>query len=118
MHLELLAAELSAARDSRSHVASPSSRDTRFSIEDGYRVGALLRAEALARGRTQCGLKLGFTNQAVWTALGLDSPFWSPVYVETVTEARTVSLDGFVEPRIEPEIVIGLASELNHGADR
>jgi 2-oxo-3-hexenedioate decarboxylase len=63
-------------------------------------------------------VKLGFTNRAVWDADGLDRPFWSPMYVETVTDQRTVSLGPFVQPRIEPEIVIGLASELTHGAGR
>ena len=63
-------------------------------------------------------MKLGFTNRAAWTAFGLDSPFWSPIYVETVTDQTSLSLHPFVEPRIEPEIVIGLASELAHGAER
>jgi 2-keto-4-pentenoate hydratase len=30
------------------------------------------------------GWKLGFTNQALWAALGLDQPFWAPVYAETL----------------------------------
>ena len=118
MDLESLAAELVAAHDTCSSVQRPSKRGTDFSIADGYGVGALLRAEALRRGRTQCGLKLGFTNQAVWNASGLDSPFWSPIYTETVTDRHTLPLSGLVEPRIEPEIVIGLASELTHAAGR
>ena len=118
MDLESLATELSSARDSRSQIEPPSKRAAGFSIDDGYRVGELLHAEALGRGRTQCGVKLGFTNQAVWNAFGLDSPFWSPIYVETVTDRRALPLDGFVEPRIEPEIVIGLACDIASGAGR
>jgi 2-keto-4-pentenoate hydratase len=116
--LEAIAAELSAARETCSYIEPPSMRGADFSIDDGYRVGSLLHAEALRRGRTQLGVKLGFTNQAVWKTVGLDRPFWSPIYVETVTDRRRLSLDAFVEPRIEPEIVIGLGSELAHGAGR
>src|SRR5262245_47675930 len=102
MDLNSLAAQLSTARETCSSVEPPSKQGD-FSIDDGYQVSALLHAEALRRGWTQCGMKLGFTNQAVWNALGLDRPFWSPIYVETVTDRHTVPLDRFVEPRIEPE---------------
>jgi 2-oxo-3-hexenedioate decarboxylase len=58
-------------------------------------------------------VKLGFTNRAVWEAVGLTSPFWSPIYETTVTDRREVSLDPFVAPRIEPEIVLGFQGELS-----
>jgi 2-oxo-3-hexenedioate decarboxylase len=70
----------------------------------------------LASGATQVGLKLGFTNKAVWNRFGLDSPFWSPIYDDTVWESRVPSLDGLVAPRIEPEIVLGFHDELHPGA--
>jgi 2-keto-4-pentenoate hydratase len=70
----------------------PSRRGARFSIDDGYGVAAHVHADALRRGHTQAGLKLGFTNQTVWKAFGLDSPFWSPIYLETVSDnARFLS---------------------------
>ena len=83
-----------------------------FSIEDGNVVGRQLHAQRLAAGARPVGLKLGFTNEAVWEALGLTSPFWSPIYDDTVTEGPEVSLDRFVAPRIEPEIVLGFRSAL------
>jgi len=77
-----------------------------------------MHAHALRNGCKQAGLKLGFTNQAAWNALGLDRPFWSPIYEETVTDRNLLSLDPFLEPRIEPEIVVGFGSALTHAASR
>jgi 2-oxo-3-hexenedioate decarboxylase len=61
-------------------------------------------------------MKLGFTNQAVWAAAGLTSPFWSPIYEDTVISYREVSLASFVAPRLEPEIVLGFRSDLPRDA--
>jgi len=118
VELDSIVAALSAARAEGSYAELPSASNAEFSIEDGYAVGRLLHARALRDGWTQVGMKLGFTNQAVWNAVGLDSPFWSPIYVETVTDRGRLSLQGLLEPRIEPEIVVGLGSPLTHGASR
>src|SRR5207249_283169 len=118
MDLESIAAELSTARRTRSYVDPPSVRHADFSIGDGYAVGALVHANALRGGYTQRGVKLGFTNPAAWDALGVEGPFWAPIYAETVTDRHELSLEPFVEPRLEPEIVVGLSSSLSRGAGR
>jgi 2-keto-4-pentenoate hydratase len=48
--------------------------------------------------------------------LGLDRPFWAPMYDKTVMVSRSVSLDSLVAPRIEPEIAVGLRDDLAPGA--
>jgi 2-oxo-3-hexenedioate decarboxylase len=111
--LDDVASELSVARATGALVEPPSRRHPPFSVEDGYAVG-----RRLALGRAQVGLKLGFTNTAVWRKLGLDSPFWAPMYDDTVTEARDILLDGLVAPRIEPEIVFGFRRNLQPGSSR
>jgi 2-oxo-3-hexenedioate decarboxylase len=116
MDLEAIANELIVARRTRSFIEPPSSRNPAFSVEVGYAVGALLHAESLRCGCTAVGLKLGFTNQTVWSEYGLDSPFCAPMYAETVTDRREVSLGAFVGPRIEPEIVVGVGADLHRGA--
>jgi 2-keto-4-pentenoate hydratase len=56
-----------------------------FSLAAGYAVARLLDQEMLAGGAVRVGTKLGFTNQEVWSQVGLDMPFWSPMYDTTVT---------------------------------
>jgi len=116
--LDDVAKELSVARAAGVLVEPPSHRHSPFSFEDGYAVGRRLHEQTLASGRSQIGLKLGFTNTAVWRQLGLDSPFWAPMYDDTVIETREVSLNGLVAPRIEPEIVLGFRTDLQPGCFR
>ncbi len=93
----------------------------------------LARAEALqagiasarlARGERPVGYKIGFTNRAIWPLYGVFQPIWAPVWDTTLTRAAAAG-DGapaagarvvaarvvaarFAEPRLEPEIVVGL----------
>jgi 2-oxo-3-hexenedioate decarboxylase len=94
----------------------PSQQASPFSLAEGYEVADLLHKQKVAAGAKQVGVKLGFTNQAIWQLVGLDQPFWSAIYDDTVTGAHAVSLEGFVAPRIEPEIVLGTRVALRSGA--
>ena len=94
----------------------PSHGNPGFSLEDGYAVGRLLHHELVDSGWVAMGLKLGFTNQAIWSQLGLNRPFWAPIYDRTVADSSEVSLEGLVAPRIEPEIVLGFRADLPAGA--
>ena len=66
-----------------------------------------------ARGERPIGWKVGLTNLAAWPKLGIDRPIWGRMYQSTVTlldSGRCVlDLAGLSSPRIEPEIVIGMA---------
>ncbi|MHB8670151.1 MAG: 2-keto-4-pentenoate hydratase [Acidimicrobiales bacterium] len=116
MDAKEVAEQLSVARRSRSLLDPPSRRLTSFTIEDGYAVGRLVQQQRLASGWSPVGFKLGFTNQAAWSQLGLTNPFWAPIYDHSVTDRRRVSLAELVAPRIEPEIVLGLRKALSGDA--
>jgi len=78
----------------------------------------------LARGDRPVGYKIGFTNRAIWPLYGVYHPIWAPVWNATVVAAAEppegcaaagatpavarVVAARFVEPRLEPEIVVGL----------
>jgi 2-oxo-3-hexenedioate decarboxylase len=111
-----LARDLFDARQHRRLVLPPSERFAKFSVDDGYAVGDLMHQKLVNQGFSSVGFKLGFTNQGIWGQLGLNRPFWAHIYDRTVTDQREANLDEFVAPRIEPEIVLGLASKLDPGA--
>ena len=59
------------------------------------------------------GRKIGFTNRTIWAEYHVDAPIWGYLYDRTVHDLAeigdTFSLAGLAEPRIEPEIIFGLA---------
>jgi len=80
-------------------------------------IGALRRA----RGEHSVGWKIGFTNRTIWPLYGVQQPIWGPVWNTTLrmldgTEA-TLPLARLAEPRLEPEIVIGLKASPPASAD-
>src|ERR1700677_3017301 len=84
-----------------------------FGLKDAYTVTAAVRAEREARGERPIGRKIGFTNRTIWEEYG--------VYAHTVRDLTSdpleVSLKGLAEPRIEPEIMFGLAAPPEPGMD-
>ena len=92
-----------------------------FGLGDAYNVTAAVRAEREARGERPIGRKIGFTNRTIWAEYGVFAPIWGYVYDRTVrdltSDALEVSLLGLAEPRIEPEIVFGLAAPPAPGMD-
>jgi 2-oxo-3-hexenedioate decarboxylase len=67
------------------------------------------------------GATSGFTNRTIWEEYGVYAPIWGYVYDGTVRELTSeplqVSLKGLAEPRIEPEIMFGLAAPPEPGMD-
>lgn len=67
-----------------------------------------------ARGERRVGYKIGFTNRSIWPIYGVDRPIWAPVWDSTLTlldgTLAEIAVRRFSQPRLEPEIVFGLAS--------
>jgi 2-oxo-3-hexenedioate decarboxylase len=81
-----------------------------LSLPAAYRVAAGVRDARLARGERVVGRKIGFTNRGIWDEYAVHAPIWGYVYDRTLHEiAEPARAADFVEPRIEPEIVFGLA---------
>jgi 2-oxo-3-hexenedioate decarboxylase len=85
-----------------------------LSLPDAYRISRAVTARRIARGERPIGRKIGFTNRTIWDEYGVHHPIDGPMYDTTVSHVSgpvaAFSLAAFVEPRIEPEIVLGLVS--------
>jgi len=78
-----------------------------------YRDALAVRALRIARGEVPAGYKIGFTNRTIWQRYGVFAPIWGTVWNTSLTHcegAGAVSLAGTTQPRLEPEIVFGLAA--------
>jgi 2-oxo-3-hexenedioate decarboxylase len=110
-----------AAADERRQIQPFTEREGSFGLGDAYRVTAEVRRLREARGERVVGRKIGFTNATIWGEYNVDAPIWGYVYDTTrhslADVIGPVALAPFVEPRIEPEVVFGLAQAPKAGMD-
>ena len=120
-NVQTVAAEAFDLLDSGRQIALFSSRLPRFDLDDAYRVTAAVRQMRENRGETPLGRKIGFTNRTIWDEYQIGAPMWGYIYDRTVHDLAdvgpAVSLAGLAEPRIEPEIIFGLAAAPAPGMD-
>ena len=116
-----IAAEALEALDSGRAISSFSARTPEFSLSDAYRVTAAMRQARVGRGERPLGRKIGFTNRTIWAEYNVFAPNWGTIYDRTVRNVAdiggTFALGSLAEPRIEPEIVFGLARAPEQGMD-
>jgi len=84
------------------------------SLADASKIQDEIIAARVARGEKRVGYKIGFTNRTIWERYAVTHPIWGPMYESTVEElgSNQALIDPglFTEPRLEPEIVVRLAS--------
>lgn len=109
-----LADALIACQDRACTLAPISGGDPTFDVPRAYEVLAEINARREAQGWMPVGRKIGFTNRTIWERYGVYQPMWAPVWSHSVhfaeRGAATLPLVGFVQPRIEPEIVLKLGA--------
>ena len=112
--IDEIATEALTALGTGRQVTPFSSRYPGFALADAYDVAARIRDLRATRGETAIGRKIGFTNRAVWGGYGISGPIWNFGFDCTVHDltavGETFPLTGLAEPRIEPEIILHVAS--------
>jgi len=117
--LDRLAAMLLEAWDQAACIELPSARVGGLSTSQAYAVAERVRRLRVARGERPLGWKIGFTNRGIWQRYGVFQPMWGPVW-DTTSELldgprTTLSLKGLNQPRLEPEVAFGFASDPRPG---
>jgi 2-keto-4-pentenoate hydratase len=93
-------------------ISTFTSRPGGLTLDDSYRSAELLNRMRESRADKRLGRKIGFTNRTIWAQYNVYAPIWGYVYESTVHDLgkrESLQLAGFLEPRIEPEVVFGLA---------
>ena len=119
-NIHAIADEVLATLGTCHQIAPFTSRPAGLALDDGYRASALLDRHRAARGERRLGRKIGFTNHTIWEQYNVHAPIWGYVYDSTLHELSdkaSLPLGGIAEPRIEPEIVFGLAQGPAPGMD-
>jgi len=74
-------------------------------VDEAYVVQAQLVRRRLDRGEKLVGVKMGLTSKAKMAQVGVDQVIWGRLTdAMRVPEGGTVPLEGFIHPRIEPEV--------------
>jgi len=117
--LRAIADEAAAAFNSgERQVASFSARYPALNLDDSYRLTALINDQRVAQGYKPLGRKIGFTNRRMWDEYSVRAPIWGYVYDRTIHDLSVpLPLKPYSRPKIEPEIMFGLAAAPSPGMD-
>ncbi len=119
--IEALAQEMKAAQDSVQQIEPFSNRIKGFDLVSAYRIASRIHQARIAEGANPIGRKIGFTNPEMWAIYGVHEPIWAYVYDKTVVQLESLHtkclINELTEPKIEPEIVFHLCSDIPENAD-
>ncbi len=111
-----IADRLIAAYDSATTLQPITAARPDFTVAEAYAVLAEIEARRRRQGWQPVGRKIGFTNRTIWDRYGVWQPMWAHTWAHTVHQAEAgqaeLSLSGFVQPRLEPEVVFKLKAPL------
>jgi 2-oxo-3-hexenedioate decarboxylase len=113
MNDDAIVGEVLGALEIGRQIALITDRDAEFRLNDAYRIARRVCEARELRGETPIGRKIGFTNRMSWPQFHAHAPMWGYVYASTAFDLGPDSrapLARVPEPRIEPEIVFGLAA--------
>jgi 2-keto-4-pentenoate hydratase len=118
---QALALEIKSAQDHAQPLALLSTRHPELSLADAYAVAQRLQQMRMSAGAVTVGRKIGFTNPQLWDQYGVRLPIWGAMYAHTVLPYEQwqagFSLQPFVQPKIEPEVVLHFDRAPPSGAD-
>lgn len=116
---ETIAEEALAVLGSGRQIAPFSQRYSDLELKTAYDVTAALHKKRVKRGERAIGRKIGFTNRTIWDEYNVHAPIWGYVYDTSVHDLQAIegafALAAYAEPRIEPEIMFGLAAAPSPG---
>ncbi len=90
----------------------PDERTVPADLPLAYQTALQLRALREERGEQVVGYKIGFTNRTLWERYQVPAPIWGPMWNTTVSHCDgrgSIELAGTSLPRLESEVVFGLA---------
>jgi 2-oxopent-4-enoate hydratase len=101
------------AREKRVPIAPFTDADPTLDMNDGYLVQREFTALLVADGDRVIGYKAGLTSAAMQNMFGVSTPDYGPVMAATIlADGAAVSLEEFIAPKVEAEIVFRLAAPL------
>lgn len=112
-HVITAAAQLQRAQEERSGCAPVRELIGADDLDAAYAVQQEIVRARVASGAVRVGRKIGLTSRVVQEQFGVRTPDFGVIFDDMVhAESATVSLDDFIQPRIEGEIAFVLREDL------
>lgn len=106
-----LATEILRSRSEQRQIPLLTTRPGGLSLDQAYRVSALIEDARTRQGERSVGRKIGFTNRTIWKEFNVSAPIFGTMYDTTVRPlGAAFDASSLMEPRIEPEIAFQLAA--------
>lgn len=109
--LQSLADRLNQARVNAQAIP-PLTNERPLEVEDAYRIQQLGAEFRFARGEKLVGYKMGLTSEAKRKQMNLHSPVYGVLTDQMQVVGGTMSLQGSIHPKIEPELAFRTHREL------
>lgn len=114
MSPEEIARILDTAAYQKKAISQLNLQDT-FSLKNAYEIQRKVVERRLDRGEIPVGVKMGFTSDAKRAQMGVGDVIWGRLTNQMEIKASgTLNLDGFIHPRVEPEIAFQINQKLDH----
>jgi 2-keto-4-pentenoate hydratase len=100
--------------------SAPVSDEPGFETSQAYQAALAVRSLRQQRGEQARGYKIGFTNRTIWPLYQVYAPIWGTVWDSSLVHCDgdgLLSLHATCQPRLEPEVVFGMASTPAPAAD-
>lgn len=111
--IEMLAARLEDAEQSRSQIAQFSLEFPEMTIEDGYAVSRAWVRQKLTAGRRVIGHKIGLTSRAMQRSSNVTEPDFGTLLDDMLfANGSDIPVSRFIEPRVEVELAFILRQPL------
>lgn len=82
-----------------------------LSVEQAYHIQEALIQIKRMEGHTVVAPKMGLTSKAKWDQMGVDQPIYGYIF-DTMKVDGDIEFSNYIHPKIEPEIGIVLASDM------
>jgi len=110
---ETLADALFEATNNRSPIVPLTESHPDLTVDDAYAIQQAYVTRLRAGGGEVIGYKLGLTSKPMQEMMGVDQPDYGPVLSTMVFSSdATIELARYIQPRVEAEIALTLASPL------
>ncbi|WP_244895310.1 2-keto-4-pentenoate hydratase [Evansella clarkii] len=113
MNLQELALKIDQHQQTGVEMDKITIENSRLTVEDAYKIQELAVDEAIERGDSLVGWKMGLTSLAKQKSVGVDEAIYGRLTKSMELSEPVLHMKGLIHPRVEPELAFVLNKDLS-----